>query len=91
MVSIRKRFIDIKPCLNDDIKGVDVDFDKETAYYTVTAKSKKFKTHPRVREEMAFSGYIMRRLIRTFNLVYIGADEPLIDKGIISICFQLAG
>ena len=91
MTHIRKRFIDIKPILNDDIKGVDVDFDKETAYYTVTAKARKFKHHPQVREEMAFGGYIMRRLINALNMVYVGADEPVIDNGTISICFQIAG
>ena len=91
MAGLKKRFIDIEPCLNDDIKGVDVDFDKETAYYTVTARSRKFKHHPQVTEEMAFGSYIMHRLIRAFNLVYVGADEPVIDNGMISICFQLAG
>ena len=91
MVGIRKRFVDIKLILNDDIKGIEVDFDEDLYYYTVTAKASKFKRHPQVSPELSFGSYIMRRLIDACNMIYAGANEPVIDNGTISIMFQLVG
>ena len=91
MVTIRKQFIDLKPILNDDIQGIKVSFDEETAFYTVRCGVKKFKWHRKVRPEFAFQHYIQRRVIRKLDLVCINGDEPEVSDGRIQMRFQLCG